>query len=408
MNKELRELLNKREGLLNEAEAAKTAKNGEVFKAKMDEIKALDNEIDSEKDLEAAKGRFSDLDQKMVNRAQALEQKEKDEVMKAKADEIRSTNEYARAFINSLAGGFTVKSGRNASELQPLYNALTETGGVPPGSEGGFLVPIDIDNRIKEFRRAMIALANYVNVENVTTLSGWRAVESAKAALPFALIAEMGNVLGAEEPRFTTLNYAVAKYGGFIPVANELLSDNVANLMAYLGKWMGNKSVLTENSLILAIINALVAIPYVPADGIGNLKTVLNVTLDPAISLNSTILTNQSGFNFLDQLEDLDGRPLLQPDPTKSTGKLMLGRPVAIAPNTMMPDRIDGLNTFAPVVIGDLREFITMFNRMPYEMASTNIGGNAWRTDSTEVRGLMRLDCQQVDASAAVKVEIQL
>lgn len=408
MNKQLRELFAKREGLLNEAEAAKNAKNSEVFKTKMNEIKALDIEIDELKDLEAAKGRFSDLDEEMKKRAKAIEDKKKNEAMKAKVDQIRSTNEYVQAFVNSLAAGYTVKTGKNVPELQPLYNALTETGGTPVGSEGGFLVPIDIDNTIKEFRRAMIALADYVNVETVTTLSGWRAVETAKAAQPFALIAEMAQVGAAEEPRFTTLSYNVAKYGGFIPVSNELLNDNAANLMAYLGRWMGRKSVLTENSLILAIINAMTAVPFVAADGINNLKQVLNVTLDPAISVNATILTNQSGFNYLDQLEDLDGRPLLQPDPTRATGKLMLGRPVVVAPNSLMPNRNDGTNDFAPVVIGDLREFITMFNRMPYEMASTNIGGNAWRTDSTEIRGLVRLDCQQVDDGAAAKLEIQL
>ncbi|MGQ0455225.1 phage major capsid protein [Bacillus sp. SS-TM] len=34
-------------------------------------------------------------------------------------------------------------------------------------------------------------------------------------------------------------------------------------------------------------------------------------------------MTNQDGFNYLDQLEDKDGRPLLQPDPTNPTRKLL-------------------------------------------------------------------------------------
>ncbi|MNO10239.1 hypothetical protein D3C81_2339740 [compost metagenome] len=50
--------------------------------------------------------------------------------------------------------------------------------------------------------------------------------------------------------------------------------------------------------------------------------------------------------------------------------------------------------------------FGTLFQGKTLEVASTNIGGNAWVTDSTEVRGIMRLDAQKMDSAAAIKREI--
>ena len=408
MTKEMRELLNKRSILLGDAEKSLEAKDMEAYNAKKVAIEALDTEIESRKDMEALRGKFDDQDQQMINRQQALKNKQEDDLLKSRIDNIRSTNDYTRAFIEALAGGYTLRSGRNVEDLRPLYAALTEGGGDPVGSEGGFLVPIDIDNTIMEFRRAEIALADYVNVEKVTTLSGWRAAEVGKAQQPFAAIDEMGDVEGTEEPTFKQIHYKVTKYGGFIPVSNELLDDNAANLMSYLGRWMARKSVLTENSLILARIAAMTAVPFATDEGLATVTTTINVTLDPAISARAIILTNQDGFNFLDLLEDGDGRPLLQPDPTLATGKLLKGRRVVVAPNSRMPNRTAETITYAPVVIGDLKEYLYLFDRKPMEMAATNIGGDAWRTDSTEVRGIMRMDDQLVDTDAAVKIEIQL
>ena len=48
----------------------------------------------------------------------------------------------------------------------------------------------------------------------------------------------------------------------------------------------------------------------------------------------------------------------------------------------------------------------TLFRRDPLEVASTDIGGNAWRNDAPEVRGLIRLDAVVMDAAAAIKREI--
>jgi HK97 family phage major capsid protein len=62
--------------------------------------------------------------------------------------------------------------------------------------------------------------------------------------------------------------------------------------------------------------------------------------------------------------------------------------------------------TYYPVYVGDYKVFATLFRGKNLEVASTNIGGNAWATDSTEVRGIMRIDVKKLDTAAAIKKEI--
>ena len=49
-----------------------------------------------------------------------------------------------------------------------------------------------------------------------------------------------------------------------------------------------------------------------------------------------------------------------------------------------------------------------VFRRQPLEIASTDIGGNAWKTNSTEVRAITRLDAQVFDSEAATAVSLTI
>lgn len=60
-------------------------------------------------------------------------------------------------------------------------------------------------------------------------------------------------------------------------------------------------------------------------------------------------MTNQDGFNALDQLVDGNKRPLLQPDPTGSTGKLLFGRGITVVSNGILKTA----TSKAPIYFGD-------------------------------------------------------
>ena len=176
--------------------------------------------------------------------------------------------------------------------------------------------------------------------------------------------------------------------------------------MAYLGRWFAKKLVITENSLLITCLKTLTA-SALTTEGVeadAAIKKILNKSLDPAISRSAVILTNQSGFDALDQLVDLNGRGLLQPDPTNATMYRMFGRRVVAMSDAQLPNTSNKPEFF----IGDFKEFATLFQKEGFEVASTDIGGNAWATDSTEVRGICRLGVTKFDANAAVRRQLTL
>ena len=355
--------------------------------------------------LDTLKGAYSAM---QANREGALQgvQPVAAEKEKKSVREMRASNEYARAFAYALRNGISRKAGRGNEKLQILYDALTEGGGTTPGEDGGFLVPVDIDNSIRELRRELSPLADLFSQETVTAPTGWRVVDTAPtAAMP--AINEMGTVSNnADQPAFGKVSYTLTKYGLRIPVSNELMNDEDANLMGYLSRWFAKKLVLTENSLLLTSLKKLTAAALttgtVTADGA--IKAILNKALDPAISVGAVILTNQTGFDALDQLTDDTGRGLLQPDPTNATLFRVFGRRVVMVSDAQLPNT-EGKPEF---FIGDFRAYATLFRKDGFEVASTDIGGNAWATDSTEVRGIARLAVSEFDTAAAVRRQLTL
>ncbi len=321
--------------------------------------------------------------------------------------EMRGSNEYARAFCYAIRNGISPRKGRADERCKILYDAMTEGGGDPAGEDGGFLVPVDIDNTIHELRRELSPLAELFSVETVTAPTGWRVIDTApSSAMPS--IDEMGTVANnSDQPLFGKVTYALAKYGLRIPISNELMNDEAANLMAYLGRWFAKKLVLTENSLLITALgtpSAALTTGSIEADAA--IKTILNKTLDPALSRSAVILTNQTGFDALDQLVDLNGRGLLQPDPTNATMMKMFGRRVVAVSDAQLPNL--STNSYAPFYIGDFREFATLFSKDGFEVASTDIGGDAWAKDSTEVRGIARLCVSKFDTAAVVARKLAL
>lgn len=327
--------------------------------------------------------------------------------------DMRGTPQYMMQWVMAFRNGVTPKTVANGQHSEERYalliNALTETGGSPAGEDGGFLVPLDFDNKIHELMRKYVDLADFVNTEEVTSLSGWRVIEQFAAALPLTKSsAEMEErTVEGESPKFNKVDFTLEEYRDFLPVSNTLLQDSPVNIMEYLSKWFSKKVILTDNSLILTLINAITGTAVADAaDLLSIIKTTLNTTLDPAFSASASLVTNQSGLDLLDQLEDGVGRPLLQPDPSSPTNFRVKGRPVMYLSDAHWPNMTAPIR--ARLAIGDGKEYATLFRRSGFEFASTNVGGKAWRSNSTEVRGIARLDAAEMDTGALAVLKVEL
>ena len=362
----------------------------------------------SREDIEKKNGELQDLqarltaakaayDQELAAQGAQLQPEKREE--KPMNTEIRKSNEYARAFAFALRNGLKPSNARGVEQVKILFDAMTEGGGNPAGTDGGFLVPIDVETQIREKRRALQPLADLFAQETVTAPTGWRVIDTAPTA-GMPAIDEMGTVTTPDQPAFVKVPFTLAKYGQIVPVSNELMKDNTAGLFAYLSNWYAKKLVNTENNLLLGVLDDLTG-AALGNDPLAGLKTALNVTLDPAISASAVIITNQSGFNALDQLKDGQQRPLLQPDPTNATLYRVLGREVRVLSDAQLPNAT-GTATTAPIYIGDGTQYACLFTKEGFEFVSTDVGGNAFRTDSTEVRGLIRLGVSKFDTDAMV------
>lgn len=312
--------------------------------------------------------------------------------------ELRSSNEYVRTFCDAIRNGITRRDARRSADYHVLTDALTEG----TDTDGGFLVPVDLETRINELRRQFVSLRNLINVEPVTTLTGFRVLDTAPTT-GFTKLSEMGDIPQDDQPKFSRYDFKVEDYGLIVPISNDLLRDNDAGLIQYLARWMAKKAVITENLEILKILAALEApVTLEAGQEIVGLKKVLNVTLDPDIALRARILCNQTSYDVLDNIEDNQGRPMMQPDITAGTGYQFKGKSIRSIGNAFLKDDETG----SPLYVGSFADAITMFDRQVMELATTNIGGKAWSTNSTEARAIMRFQMKQVDKEAVVAVKL--
>ena len=260
-------------------------------------------------------------------------------------------------------------------------------------------VPKDIKTKIKELRRSEDALETLVNVEHVTTNSGSRVIEREADQTPFDNVDEAAEFPDVSTPQFENVDYKIKKKGGILKVTQELLSDTAENIMNYLKKWIAKKAKATRNFMIIAKIKEICKGLEVTVTGLDSLKDIFNVMLDPAIALGAVVVTNQSGFNFLDKLKDEKGNYILQKDPTQPTRRLLFGvYPVKVLSNKTLKN-VDGK---APIICGDLKEAITIFDRETLTIDISNLAAGMWERDQTGIKVRERLDIQTVDADAVV------
>lgn len=314
--------------------------------------------------------------------------------------------DIARAFVNRIVCG--LRKTAMPKEDAEIMNMMTEADPNEDGeSDGGFTVPQDIQTDIIELRRTENDLEQYVNVEPVRTLSGSRVIEIDADSTPWSDVDEGEEFPEEETPKFKQISYKVKKKGGILKTTRELLKDTAVNILAYLNKWIAKKSRATRNAAILKKLNEITAGKEIVVATIDDFKDVFNVQLDASIAQSSIVLTNQSGFNYLDKLKDKDGNYIIQPDVTDKTKRLLFGvYPIHVVSNKTLKNTTGGDNEKYPVYMGDLKEAITLFDREKITVELSTEAGDLWAKDLTGIKVRDRFDVQAVDESAVIKGEI--
>ena len=329
----------------------------------------------------------------MIDMQELLEAEEKADFQSSAAGRMQETRQ--RDAIAEFAAA--VRSG--------FRNAMTEG----TNADGGYTVPDDISTQVKNYREEFFDMTQYVNVEKVSTKSGARTYQKKKTVTGFQVVGEGTAIPGLTQPEFERITYTIAKYAGVIPVTRELLSDTDANLVRIIMRWFGRNSAVTRNNLIFNLIKTKTQVTIA---SMNDIRTALNVTLGSVYKPTSKIFVNDDGLNYIDGLVDGQGRPLLNPDPTAPAQlRFRVGTnviPIVAIPNAFLPT-VEGV---APIIIGDVKEGITLFDREQLSISRSDVaavtGFNAFEQDGTLFRGIERLDVEEVDGDAYVYGGIDL
>lgn len=375
----LKELLNLIEQKKQEAKVLNSTGKGEEAKVILNEIKGLRVQVDNFVELE-------ELEKDgVLKKGTVIEDKGGIKIGKTiEKSEEEKEREIENKFLDY------VKSGKIE-----ITNEMKES----VDKDGGLIVPKDISTKINERKRELNSLKKYVRVEKVNTLTGSRVIEKNADSVPFASIEEGGLFTDVGNPEFETVDYKVVKYGGVLDVTRELLEDTKENIKNYLVNWLAKKEVATENKAILTVADTIATTP-VAIKTYDDIKTILNTKIDPALLSKTVILTNQTGYNWLDTLKDKNDRYILKDHITDPNVKTLEGKyTVIVVTDKVLPVKAKKV----PFYIGALDEAITHFEREGRSIEMTDLV--KWVNDKISIKSRMRFDTKAFDKEALVKGE---
>ena len=371
MNKKMREILALIASKTAEAKSFMDGENKNVTKAKsiLSEVDALKEEYETAKALYEA--------EKLTGAPSAEEIEKKHE--EKGVDKVKAFANAVRSFI---------KKG--------LVEGVDE--------DGGYTVPEDVSTKINHYKDVDYSLEQDIDVEVVSTNKGSRTYQKKTDVDTFVDIDENGAITNEiEAPKFERLSYAIQDRAGFMPVSNDLVADSDANIVNIISEWFGKVSVATTNAKVLAKVGEKAQIDFVNINGF---KKALNVTLGQAYKTGAKIYTNDDGLNYLDTLEDENGRPLLNPDPT-APAKLTLRCGTTVLPIKVLPNKVwASVGGKAPFIVGNLFDYIKKFDRQSLSLKASDVATignfNAYAQNMTLFRGIVRDDYKVKDADSIV------
>lgn len=312
-----------------------------------------------------------------------------------KKDEYKAHN---RAFVKAVMGRAMTDAERAyAMTLRDTIGTPGQAEGTP--TKGGYLVPTEQMNKIMEWRNSRVVLKNDCNVISVNSAFGNMPTANSETGLltNFDELSEIKQ----EDKDFGQISWKLSSYGVIIPVSNELLADNDVDLVGFISQCMAFKSVNTENNAIFNIMKAT-TITSTGTDYKAILKTI-NTKLDAAIAAISTIYTDNVGFDYLDEMEDKNGRPLLTPSYADPAAKMFRGHPVKVLPNDIAVGSTEKAIT---LYVGSLADGVAFFDRAGISIAVDSSAG--FTQNKTLIRAIERFDVKQADPKAIAKVTINV
>lgn len=164
-----------------------------------------------------------------------------------------------------------------------------------------------------------------------------------------------------DAPVIQEIDWKLKSYTGKYVFSQELISDSAYDWQSELS---GCLIELRDNTEDAGIMTALTTSPAHKVDSstdvVKDLKTALNVNLQPLDAANATIIASQSAFNYIDNLTDTLGRPLVNTNLTEGMGHQLLGHQLVVVPDTLFPSASQGDANF---IVAPLNKAVINFKQ---------------------------------------------
>lgn len=247
--------------------------------------------------------------------------------------------------------------------------------------DGGALVPVEV-LAPHDKKKSTVDLSALVNVVKVNSASGKYPVISKSDAVMVSTD-ELAKNPELGKPTITTVDYSIATYRGNVAISQEMIDDAAFDIIGKVAEDIKNQELNTKNAAIATVLKTATA---KAAQGFDGLKDILNKELNPAY--DAVLVVTQSMFAALDKVKDKDGQYMLQTDVTSPTGHSFAGKTIY-----KVEDKLLGNEGEMKAFIGDIKEFVTLFDRLQVTVHWANnavygqLLGSAVRFDVKKVDG---------------------
>lgn len=346
---------------------------------------------------------------------------DKAEEIKSQADKLASKIETQKK-LDQLSGQLKIpdtnessvsnsNTGKSASFIRACLKkfggkSLTEaedallmpTTSNPDGENGeAYILPQDISTKIETLKRQYRSMREVCGRRTTTAMSGSYPVENLDSVTGLVDFTDGTDMQESDDAAFSKVTFSLHEYGKLMRLSNTLLALSDNDLISYIVELYAKAACVTENTKAIEVITKNKTVKTL--DDWISLNVSINTDLDPAALHGTVIVTNQDGFNYLDNALDQTGKPLMQPDITQPTRKLFKGYPIYVFGNRMLPSTKPTASKagYAPIYYGDLDTGVKFVDLNLKSFATSKEAG--FRQNTTYARLIEYFDVVQNDAS---------
>lgn len=361
----------------------------EELRQKIEELKVEARALNEENKLDEAEAKINemrDLSKKLDNQI-ALEEEEKRDLQsqkqnkKRKGKEDRKMNKEieARAIVKTLLGQELTQEEREAITTA---NVISNTGAI---------IPTEFLSQVETIRKGYKALKDYCHVIPVSSQKGsMPLVENTIKMVKLKENQEMAKKMLDTKP----VEYSVEDYGILVPIDNSVLEDEAVNLLNnILPEAVAAGTVEGENEEIIALVSTKATAVTIGSGSSVEKEIIKKINKTaPSMSSKMVIICNTDGYDYLDQLVDNTGRPLLTDSLSVEGAKALKGKEVIPMDDAFFPEEATGKKAFYLV---NLYALVKFFGRKGVELAKSAEAGFTY--NQTILRALERHDLVGID-----------